>query len=131
MNYLTEFKRLTRTGKAPLFEGVDAAFVSQFKKMRARGQSMSVADWSETMRQALLANDPESDLTYNKFDLARVTKALRKIPDISVAPAREYSPALYAAGPQESLNKLYKMAKRLGADEVDFQDDGTLRLWWD
>jgi hypothetical protein len=131
MSYLTEYTKLVGLRrKAHLREGADPEFVLQFQRVRARGRPLSVPDWVETMRMALLSNDPESDLTYNKFDLARVAEALQSLPDISVAPAREFSPAIYVSGSQESLNALLKQAKRLGADEVAFQEDGSLRLWW-
>jgi hypothetical protein len=131
MSYLTEYAKLVGLKKAPLAEGVDSEFVQQFKKMHARGRPMSVSDWTETMKQALTANSGDDDLTYNEFDLPKVSKALQAVPGISLAPAREYSVAIYVSGPQEALNKVFKLGKRLRADEVDFQEDGTLRLWWD
>lgn len=131
MSYLTEYTKLAGVKKAPLAEGVDVEFVQQFKKMHARGRPMSVADWTETMKQALVANYPDGDLTYNEFDLRKVSKALQAVPGVEVAPAREYSVAVYVTGPQDALNKVFKLGKRLRADEVDFQEDGSVRLWWD
>ncbi len=70
---------------------------------------------------------------YNEYDSARVAKAIaRNAPHSCVQFAREYSPAVYVRGPRAELEKLQKAAKKtMRANEMDFQADGALRLWWD
>jgi len=84
---------------------------------------MKAADWGQQMKMIC----PE----YNGFHAGKVGTWLSHF-DVEVQPAREHSVCIYIKGAPESLATIENMAKRaVHADEVDLQDDGTLRLWWD
>lgn len=68
-----------------------------------------------------------ADGGYNAFE----PKLLLKLPaDAQVILAREYSVCVYV-----TVNPLFAgkdaLQRKMEADECDFQEDGTLRLWWD
>jgi hypothetical protein len=69
---------------------------------------------------------------YNSFHAGKVCAFLARFPGVEVQPAREYSVCLYVKGDPDPLQKIASAAKAfVHADEVDYQDDGSLRLWWD
>lgn len=69
---------------------------------------------------------------YNQFHIGLVGKWLGLFPGVEAQPAREHSVAIYLKGDPNMLSKAAHEAKAaVHADTVDFQDDGTLRLWWD
>jgi len=71
---------------------------------------------------------------YGQFDPARVAEVLTEwLPQsATVAIAREYSVCIYVqdAG-EEAECARHELRAALRADECDFMDNGTLRLWWD
>jgi hypothetical protein len=81
------------------------------------------AEWAAQMK----AICPE----YNNFHAGKVGAWLSKFSGVEVQPAREYSVCIYLKGDPDELSQIETQAKRFRADEVNMQDDGTLRLWWD
>jgi hypothetical protein len=116
---------------------VDEAFVAAFAGHRAaEGQPLSFEGWTATMAAALERNLGEeeegADLTYNKFDLVKVSAALAPFRTLSFTPAREFGPVLDIGGPSETLEVLAKVAeKRLGAYEAKMVSQNRLRIAWD
>lgn len=84
---------------------------------------MKPAEWAQQMK----AICPE----YNGFHAGKVGSWLSRFSGVEVQPAREYSVCLYIKGKPEELTEIMGQAKQARADEIDMQDDGTLRLWWD
>ncbi len=84
---------------------------------------MKPAEWAQQMKTVC----PE----YNGFHAGKVGSWLSRFSGVEVQPAREYSVCLYIKGDPEELAQIAGQAKQVRADEVDMQDDGTLRLWWD
>lgn len=126
--YLTEFSKLAGVPQ----DIPDELFAEQFAtKMRAEGTPMSVDRWESTMRVALGRNIGEAEETrYNKFDLAKVAKALRKFEGLVVTPARRVGPVVYIEGPAASLGALLKRADKLKTSEAELEPGGKLRLAW-
>lgn len=118
-----------------LSEGADEGFAEEFAKHRqVTGRPMSLADWNATMKLALERNlEPEeTDYTYNKFDLGKVTSTFSPFSNLTYTPAREFAPALYVSGPTETLAALAKVAeKKLGAFEAEMVSKNRLRIAWD
>lgn len=124
--------KLTEDGTA------DEGFVAQFAAHReAEGRPLSLTDWVATMKLALERNlgadeTDNTDHTYNKFDLAKVTAALAPFSNLSFIPAREFGPVLFVNGPAETLGALAKVAeKKLGAYEAKMSSKSQLRIAWD
>ena len=131
-------KRLTewRLGEGKLAGGQpDETFASAFAGHRsAEGIPMSFEDWKATMQLALEQNlaPEESDFTYNKFDLHKVSAALAPFSNLSFTPGREFGPVVSIAGDPETLGVLAKVAeKRLGAFEAKMVSKNRLRIVWD
>lgn len=69
---------------------------------------------------------------YNEFEADRVGRIIaREAPSSCVQLGREYSPAVYVRGPAHELQRLRAQQAKLRAQEADFLDPQTLRLWWD
>lgn len=122
-----------KEGKLP---EVDEAFVAAFAgKREAEGRPLSFESWNATMKAALERNLGEGEgeaLTYNKFDLTKVSAVLAPFSNLSFIPAREFGPVLYIDGPAETLGALAKSAeKRLGTFEALMTSKSRLRLAWD
>lgn len=113
----------------------DESFADVFSKHRlAEGNPSSLSDWNATMKLALERNiEPEeTDYTYNKFDLAKVTAALTPFSNLIFTPARDFAPVLYVSGPTETLGALAKVAeKKLGAYEAELTSKSRLRISWE
>lgn len=89
------------------------------------GGYVSADEWGRVMEQAV-------PFGYNSFDAKATTAWLKTFPGISIEPARAGSVALYVKGPKKTLETMMKGARKAtDVDEVDFEPDGTLRLWWD
>ncbi len=68
---------------------------------------------------------------YNDFQADQVIKIIERFPSVKFQFGREYSPVLYAQGSPDDLKNLKKALGRTHTEELDIQDDGTLRAWWD
>ena len=75
---------------------------------------------------------------YNNFTPDSVFVKLKSICtdyQVTVSPAREGSPAiyLYANTPEEAqyIFKKLKKAKSMHIDELDMDNETTIRMWWD
>ena len=69
---------------------------------------------------------------YNDFEADPVTRIImQQAPSACVQLGREYSPAIYVRGPASELRRLQQKQSELRAQEADFLDAETLRLWWD
>ena len=66
---------------------------------------------------------------YNEF----TANLIEELPnDVMIKIAREGSVALYVKTiDQKTLDMTLEETNHLRADEVHYQEDGTLRLWWD
>jgi hypothetical protein len=85
---------------------------------------MKPAEWAGQMKTVC----PE----YNGFHAGKVGSWLSRFGGVEVQPAREYSVCVYLKGDPKELATIERQAKQaIHADEVDMQQDGTLRLWWD
>ena len=85
---------------------------------------MKPAEWAEQMKTIC----PE----YNAFHAGKVGAFLSRFNGVELQPAREYSVCVYLKGDSAELSQIETQAKRaMHASEVDMQEDGTLRLWWD
>lgn len=66
---------------------------------------------------------------YNDFSVDRLEKLLGGL-NLRVVIAREFSVCLYLFSSISTLVRVQKLIKN-EAQEIDFQPDGSLRLWWD
>lgn len=109
--------------------------VEEAKRIFESGE-YSAMSWKPTdgfspreFRQLVEAAIPEP---YNAFEAGRVGRFIEQAaPSSCVTLTREYSPAVYVRGPMAELKKILKGRRSLRADEANFRDDGSLRLWWD
>lgn len=108
--------------------------VEEAKQIFASGEHASMF-WKPTdgfspreFRQLVEAAVP----FYNTFEAGRVGRIIEQAaPSSCVRLTREYSPAVYVRGPMAELKKVLKARRSLRADEANFREDGSLRLWWD
>jgi hypothetical protein len=126
---------VTMEGKLSEAVAPDETFAAAFAGHRtAEGIPMSLADWKATMQLALEQNlaPEESDFTYNKFDLNKVSDALAPFSNLSFTPGREFGPVVTIGGDPATLAVLAKVAeKRLGAFEAKMVSKNRLRVVWD
>lgn len=106
--------------------------------MKAHGSFMTVGRWVAVMRKSLEAlhkatdhPDIPLDYTYGDFDVGNVAAILRGFRGVRVAPAREYSVAIYVKADPEMLVQIKARQDDLMADEVGDVTDGSVRFWWD
>ena len=106
--------------------------------MKAHGPFLTVGRWVAVMRKSLEAHhaaadhpDIPLDYTYNDFDLDNVAAILRGFRGVRVAPAREYSVAMYVKADPEMLAQIKARQDDLMAEEVGDVTDGSVRIWWD
>jgi len=93
-------------------------------------------DSKDSLEDALNAIGP-----YNDFDPLRVFEAITSIgenlaPYNGVALGREYSPVVYLRLDYDKKTKAIKDAvvkamESTGADEIDWESEDTLRVWFD
>lgn len=73
--------------------------------------------------------------TYNAFDAEEIVKALRPFTALfmRLEIGRESSPVMYFSDWANTgeLEAIGKALSDVGADEVDIDESGTLRVWWD
>lgn len=129
----------------------DTVMGRKFKQVFADGiiPNMTQKQLEEAMEQRQLqwkgdriSLSEASEITAGLQSLIRsqaLTKLLQEFPDIGqsvgVNLAREYSMAIYLHFPRDGCVSREDVKKfvdlHFQADEVDFQSDGSLRIWWD
>jgi hypothetical protein len=97
----------------------------ELRKLQYRsGKWTNPASWGKIMKVVCPG--------YNEFSAAGTASWLGRFKGISVQAAREYSVCVYIKGDPEVLQQMAADAKAaVKASEVNIQEDGTLRLWWD
>jgi hypothetical protein len=131
---LKEPEAVAGNTRAPGNGKADVAFVDEFLNMKAYGRHMNLETWAATMVAALnKLHSSVDDHSYNEFEVNNVYKILKPFASkIEIAPAREYSVAMYIKADEGTLQKILKLQKKLKADEAAIDEEsGDLRLWWD
>lgn len=70
---------------------------------------------------------------YNDFDTEKVAEELRRQipPEAEIALAREHSVAMYVRVPDDGVVSLRKMQDATMCQEINYDENGVIRLWWD
>ncbi len=104
---------------------------------RFPGQNKRELEWKSEHRIPL-AEAAEAyaqiDGNYNEFQPTMLADLLAEFPDqgIEVTPAREYSVAVYLHARPGLRRQVRKFVEdNWLADEVDWKEADTLRVWWD
>lgn len=97
------------------------------RELMWRGERQPLADVAEQYAQL-------NRYGYNEFRRDTIQKLADAFPNagIEATPAREYSVAIYLhipAGLRQEVRAFVE--KNFEADEIDYEEDGSLRIWWD
>ena len=142
-----------RTSQPPPDASKDAMqIMEEFRRAYADCMiaDMSDEDWREAVQVRQLTWKASHDLplaaavrcfdqmacNYNEFEPAMIAELARAFPDagITLTPAREYSVAIYvhvpnARGLRQRVQRF--AAEHFHADEISWENEETLRCWWD
>lgn len=128
-NVLREFRTVYADAVFANMTDADWPVVSRKRRLTWRSaQRLSLADAARCYGQMVGS--------YNEFRPSLLSDLLKAFPNegIEVTPAREYSVAVYLhipdAGDLRSRVESFAREHFL-ADEVDWEEPGTLRCWWD